>query len=537
MRIHSVIIFHVLLFIGLTHCIGDYMSVCAQTPGHIYDLIINKKIDKAIDKRNKVSSDIRKSDMILIDLCDCILFNTPEYSAFNPEKSYEIYNNRLVPNNKEHSLIRFLNKKETSLDNIATGIEDNLYKQAFSIHTEEAYKHFLNLCPQSRWSDSAQWHCQEIAYRRAIKLGTIDDYKYFLSHYPSSEHIVEITHLVDKAIFDTLDNTIEAYHQFIEQYPQSELITEAKNRIYQLAYDNACKQHTREGYIHLLEKYPLHPMKDEIQAAIESIDYVDITQTPTQYAYDQFQTLYPGSPYLTALHDWLGHIAKSKTHLNAYKLRGYVKYLQETNKNKSQTIQFDQLGLALYTETSLNGSSTEKNYLYNPDFTLGSTIDSSGQKTFYYNNDHEVTRITKTLNDSIEKEITTFDYNSRRLTTRIDITSNGKTKTEYTYSDEVNLISTKCYNTNTPQNTTTTYYTPRGDIKLEITINGRLRHEKIFFYNEQGDVSKITTVHGTNKEDITFDYTYDDNGNWIRRIQHTGNISDTSIRIIEYYSY
>ena len=83
----------------------------------------------------------------------------------------------------------------------------------------------------------------------------------------------------------------------------------------------------------------------------------------------------------------------------------------------------------------------------------------------------------------------------------------------------------------------TEVYTPDGNKKLEITINGRSRSEKIYFYNERNDVSKITSVNGSKKEDTTVEYVYDEQGNWISRTQRTGADLSTTRRIIEYYNY
>lgn len=60
---------------------------------------------------------------------------------------------------------------------------------------------------------------------------------------------------------------------------------------------------------------------------------------------------------------------------------------------------------------------------------------------------------------------------------------------------------------------------------------------KNLFYNERNDVSKITSVNGSQKEDSTFDYTYDEHGNWITRIQYSGKETTTTHRVIEYYTY
>lgn len=519
----------------------------AQNPGQIYDLIVDKKIDKAVERRNKVYDNSKKSDLLLIDLCDCLLFNTPEYSAFDPEKSLDIFNRLLLPQSKERDLIRFLDKKDNSLDSIRVQIELNLYREACQANTEESYAHFISLCPDSQWAKEAYTRQEECTYRQALEKGTIEAYNYFLFHYATSPHVIEITRLADKATFAQLDNTIEDYQQFIDLYPQSPLVEEARERIYRLAYAQARDTHTKEAYLNLLDKYPDLPMKEEVQSAIESFDYMAITQQPSQYAYDQFVRNYPNSTYLTPLKDWLGNLQKGNWHWSSQNLRGYVKSLQETtstiNNGKeiqtTTTYRYNQLGQLIYVEKQNGGKSIETCYLYHPDFTLNSITSQGKQKNFYYNLQREIVRITESDNSGKEPVVSTLTYGDERLATRTDFSQSSKEerKTDYTYNESGNLISSKSYETDKPQNTTTTYYTPDGNVKLEIDINGRTRREKIYYYNEHNDVAKITFVSGGVKEDTTYEYTYDEHDNWITRTQISGDQRTTTQRTIEYYSY
>ena len=288
-------------------------------------------------------------------------------------------------------------------------------------------------------------------------------------------------------------------------------------------------------------------MKEEVQSAIESFDYMAITQQPSQYAYDQFVRNYPNSTYLTPLKDWLGNLQKGNGHWSSQNLRGYVKSLQETtstinNGKKIQTMttyRYNQLGQLIYVEKQSGGKSIETSYLYHPDFTLNSITSQGKQKNFYYNSHREISRITESDNSGKEQAVSTLTYGDERLATRTDFFQNSKEerKTDYTYNESGNLISSKSYETDKPQNTTTTYYTPDGNVKLEIDINGRTRREKIYYYNEHNDVAKITFVSGGVKEDTTYEYTYDEHDNWTTRTQISGDQRTTTQRTIEYYSY
>lgn len=127
------------------------------------------------------------------------------------------------------------------------------------------------------------------------------------------------------------------------------------------------------------------------------------------------------------------------------------------------TYRYNQLGQLIYVEKQSGGKSIETSYLYHPDFTLNSITSQGKQKNFYYNSHREISRITESDNSGKEQVVSTLTYGDERLATRTDFFQNSKEerKTDYTYNESGNLISSKSYETDKPQNTTTTYYTPR----------------------------------------------------------------------------
>ena len=68
----------------ISTCLLTSFTVHAQKANKIFELLQEKKISKAVEKRNKVYTTDSKSDLILVDICDCVLFNTPEYKGYDP---------------------------------------------------------------------------------------------------------------------------------------------------------------------------------------------------------------------------------------------------------------------------------------------------------------------------------------------------------------------------------------------------------------------------------------------------------------------
>ncbi|WP_270214750.1 hypothetical protein [Coprobacter fastidiosus] len=67
----------------ISTCLLTSFTVHAQKANKIFELLQEKKISKAVEKRNKVYTTDSKSDLILVDICDCVLFNTPEYKGYD----------------------------------------------------------------------------------------------------------------------------------------------------------------------------------------------------------------------------------------------------------------------------------------------------------------------------------------------------------------------------------------------------------------------------------------------------------------------
>ena len=191
----------------------------AQKANKILDLLQQGKISKAVEKRNRVYSNDGAKELMLADICDCILFNTKEYKAYDPYKAYSIFKDTYLKHKDNKDANKFLTKHKTSFLKIQTQIENNILADAKVLNTEEGYNKAISVCDSCSYLSEAKVLQEEVVYNNAISEGTLEGYNYFLSHYPESEKVEEITALADKIIFEKLDDTIEAYSAFIQQYP------------------------------------------------------------------------------------------------------------------------------------------------------------------------------------------------------------------------------------------------------------------------------------------------------------------------------
>ncbi|WP_455497359.1 hypothetical protein [Coprobacter sp.] len=531
----------------LSACLLNTFSIQAQKADKIFELLQEGKITKAVEKRNKVYTTDKKSDLILTDICDCVLFNSIGYKGYDPYRAYTLLS-ATAAHQQNKDVKKFLTKHNTSFETIKKQIEENILSDAKKINTEAAFARAIEACNKCFYLEEAKQLQEDIAYHNVIEKANIESYKYFLTHYPESERVSEITKLVDKIIFSQLDNTIEAYTAFIQQYPQSELVPEAQNRIYQLAYQYATEQDTREAYVNLLQRYPAHPQKTKIQKAIEEIDYKQFSNGITLYTYNKFIADHPNSPYIEKLNQLMARINKSQFHTEAKGLKGYIKATYEkietkningkTNTSNIRNL-YNELGQLTLNEQSSGSSTQGKQYYYHPDNTLSSVVIAGGNEKYSYKG-ILLQKITFINTKKRETTQSTFKYDENsRLTERTDYPAGikGGIKTQYIYDANDNLISTKSFKVSTPKNTTITTYS-NGKKQNETILNGKLKTIHTYSYNSNGDLSKESIDTNGKISTTTYEYTYDPQGNWTTRIQYNdGKIKETIQREIEYYSY
>ena len=153
---------------------------------------------------------------------------------------------------------------------------------------------------------------------------------------------------------------------------------------------------------------------------------------------------------------------------------------------------------------------------------------------------HYYKKITFVNTKKRETTQSTFKYDANnRLIERTDFVTGvkGGIKTQYTYNANDSLVSTKIFKANLPKNTTTATFS-NNKKQNEININGRLKTVHTYTYNDKGDLSKDSINTNGKSSEITYEYTYDTQGNWTTRTQYNdGKVKEMIQRDIEYYSY
>ena len=252
--------------------------------------------------------------------------------------------------------------------------------------------------------------------------------------------------------------------------------------------------------------------------------------------------------HIEKLNEKMALINKSQFHTEAEGLKGYVKTTFEkvetknTNgKTATSNIRntYNELGqLTLHEQTS--GSSTQgKQYYYHPDNTLSSVVTAKGNEKYIYKGSL-LQKITFVNTKKRETTQSTFKYDANnRLIERTDFVTGvkGGIKTQYTYNANDSLVSTKIFKANLPKNTTTATFS-NNKKQNETNINGRLKTVHTYTYNDKGDLSKDSINTNGKSSEITYEYTYDTQGNWTTRTQYNdGKVKEMIQRDIEYYSY
>lgn len=514
----------------------------AQKANKIIEYLQKGNVKKAVEKRNQVYSNDGEKELMLADICDCILFNTKGYKAYDPYKAYAMFK-EIYPQYKESPEAgKFLAKYNTSFEQIQLQIENNILADAKGINTEEAYVKALSVCDSCSYLNEAKALQEEAIYHYAISEGTIEGYNYFLSRYPESDKAEEITSLVDKMVFGKIDNTIEAYNAFIQQYPKSKLIPEAQNRIYAIVYDNATKKNSMEAYAEMLQLYPNHPQKANIQGKVEKYYHDKLTAQFTLKDYDTFVGLFPQSKYISQVKALAKPINQNEWHWKSEGLKGYVQTTKETISNEgSSTIytltKYNESGEMTMRQTSVGKEVKKMQFLYNTDHSLNKIISSNEQKRYEYQN-HLLNKITFIDSNNKATTASSFKYDKEgNVTERTDYIpgEQGHTVTKYSYSNH-ELSATQTYNSLSPQNTVEQQFS-NGKLTSSTEKKDGLAVQKQYTYNDNGDVVQIsTTQNGKEPETITYEYQYDASGNWTKQTSYINGAADTvKQRTLEYF--
>ena len=280
---------------------------------------------------------------------------------------------------------------------------------------------------------------------------------------------------------------------------------------------------------------------------IEELSFKSLSTDFTMKAYDSFISKFPQSKYTVQANALVKPINQNEWHWKSNGLKGYVKSTTETsskegsknNSNSTDIItQYNELGEVILEQTTTGKDVKITQILYHPDFSLSAIIESNGRKRYDYKNG-QLNKITFINSRKKESPIATFKYdNGGRLIERTDYITGvkGSTITHYTYNANDSIISSKKYKSTTPKNTTIQQYIDGKVVSSTETI-GKQTTQKRYAYNDKGDLIKITTTkNNKDTENITYEYLYDETGNWTKQSMFiNGTLNIVRQRVIEYF--
>ncbi|MBN2697566.1 MAG: tetratricopeptide repeat protein [Bacteroidales bacterium] len=173
------------------------------------------------------------------------------------------------------------------------------WKKAQKINTIESYQTFLNVYPNTEYSDDAKLKIIELEFVKAERTNTISGYEYFLKEYEKNAYTEKAKSNLIELEYRNAEkqNTVEAFQQFINKYPYNELTEKAKSNLTELEYRNAEKQNTIEAFQQFINKYPYNELTEKAKSNLTELEYRNAEKQNTIEAFQQFINNYPEVEY------------------------------------------------------------------------------------------------------------------------------------------------------------------------------------------------------------------------------------------------
>jgi outer membrane protein assembly factor BamD (BamD/ComL family) len=107
--------------------------------------------------------------------------------------------------------------------------------------------------------------------------GQISSYEKFIKNYPESKYTKTARNKMHNLAWqnaERLDN-ISAYEKFINNYPDAEKVKDAQKQIYELAFNKVVEKNTAQAYENYVNQYPNSPKANEAKTRARTIKEVD----------------------------------------------------------------------------------------------------------------------------------------------------------------------------------------------------------------------------------------------------------------------
>lgn len=216
------------------------------------------KFESAIKTRAKVSKKISSSqDHLLLDLADCILYNSPKYKGYNPKTAYSIYNKIAYSDYLyDKKVMNVLREEGIDIDELRLNVEANLLSDAREANSLEAIEDIIKICQGCSYLSDAQKMKEDFIFSKTLKNASVQDVEKFLADYPKSPKRAEAIKLRDSLAFVALDKNAGAYSQYISMYPESRFVPQLQKGLEDMAYEEAKASGSVNQYAIFIANYP-----------------------------------------------------------------------------------------------------------------------------------------------------------------------------------------------------------------------------------------------------------------------------------------
>lgn len=224
------------------------------------------------------------------------LYSTPLFTGYNLDKAYtHLIRVRTLFSTADQNLLDRWARDSYSgalLDRDLRRVCSLAMRQAHSLHTLDAYHHFLNFfthaMPDQR--DSIINSRDTLEYSQIRSLGTFEMLQDFILRRPKSTVLPDAIHLRDSLAFLQADkqHTTAAYTLFQQSYPNTHLLSRATDSIHLIEYRLALHLNAEQYYRAYSQRYPQSPYSPLCIHLADSIEYrrcVDTTHWQTLLPY------------------------------------------------------------------------------------------------------------------------------------------------------------------------------------------------------------------------------------------------------------
>lgn len=149
----------------------------------------------------------------------------------------------------------------------AVEIRDSLaFFNAVGSNSSEAYKRYMELYPESEFSELAEDNYHTTLYAEITEDGSLSSYEQFLQSYPDSPMATYAEEEIYKIV--TAPNTVDAFRRFVTDYPQNHLNGKGWREFYQVYLTDYSQERMHE----FMMEYPDNRIAVDVNKDIELAD-------------------------------------------------------------------------------------------------------------------------------------------------------------------------------------------------------------------------------------------------------------------------